>query len=98
MLVAGDMNSYTQPSIDHTGGPANVRANCFAATLTALGFRDTFKERRPDTCGVYTHQQSRRKQTGPNMEKIHYRNKLENNQVHNYVEMAICNRPYAGNC
>ena len=84
MLVAGDMNSYTQPRIDHTGGSANVRANCFAATLTALGFRDTFKERRPDTCGVYTHQQSQRKQIGPDMDKIRNRNKLENYQVVNY--------------
>ena len=45
MVVAGDINSYTQPFIDHLGGPTNVRTNCLAATLIALGFKDEFRGR-----------------------------------------------------
>ena len=45
MVVAGDINSYTQPCIAQLEGLTNVRNYCFAATLTALGFKDTFSGR-----------------------------------------------------
>ena len=48
MVVAGDINSYTQPNLDHLGEPTHVRTNCIAATLTALALRDTFRETHPD--------------------------------------------------
>ena len=45
MVVAGDTNSYPQPTIDHLGGPSHIRQNCFANTSLSLGLRDTFRER-----------------------------------------------------
>ena len=45
MVIAGDVRSYIQPNLDHLVGPTNIRPGCFAANLTALGFKDTFKER-----------------------------------------------------
>ena len=54
MIVAGDVNSYTQPQFDYLGGPANVRPCCLAATLATLGLKDSFRERHADKV-AFTH-------------------------------------------
>ena len=54
MIVAGDINSYQQPSIDHNGGPSMVRPECLSSHLLSLGFHDTFRQRFPTT-SAFTH-------------------------------------------
>ena len=54
MVVAGDMNSYQQPSIDHNGGPSVVRPECLTSHLLSHGFCDTFRHRFPIT-PAFTH-------------------------------------------
>ena len=54
MVVAVDINSYLQPTIDHLGGPTHIRQNCLAATLLSFGLKDTFKESHPAT-QAFTH-------------------------------------------
>ena len=54
MVVAGDINSYIQPQIDHLAGLVNIRPCCLAATLSTLSFRDSFRTRHPDKV-AFTH-------------------------------------------
>ena len=54
MIVAGDVNSYTQPQLDHIGGSVNVRSCCLAAILFAFGLQDSFRMRHPDKV-AFTH-------------------------------------------
>ena len=54
MIVAGDINSYHQPAIDHNGGPSTVRPECLSSHLLSLGFYDTFRQRFPITI-AFTH-------------------------------------------
>ena len=54
MIVAGDINSYHQPSTDHNGGPSIVRPECLSSHLLSFGFHDTFRHRFPITC-AFTH-------------------------------------------
>ena len=54
MILAGDINSYSQPVIDHNGGPSCIRPESLSSTLLALGFRDTFRHRFPTTT-AFTH-------------------------------------------
>lgn len=49
MIVAGDINSYSQAVLDHNGGPSYVRPESLTSTLLALGFHDTFRQRFPTT-------------------------------------------------
>ena len=49
MVVAGDTNSYPQPTIDHLGGPSHIKQHCLANTLLSFGLRDAFRERHPTT-------------------------------------------------
>ena len=54
MVVAGDTNSYLQPTLDHIGGPNHIRPNCLSATMLSPCLRDTFRERHPTT-RAFTH-------------------------------------------
>ena len=54
MVVAGDTNSYPQPTIDHLGGPSYIKQSWLANTLLSLGSRDTFQERH-STVRAFTH-------------------------------------------
>ena len=54
LIVAGGINSYHQPSIDHNGGPSIVRPECLSSHLLSLGFHNTFRHRFPITC-AFTH-------------------------------------------
>ena len=44
MIVAGDINSYRQPSIDYNGGPSIVRLECLSSHLLSIGFHNTFHQ------------------------------------------------------
>ena len=54
MIVASDINSYSQPVLDHNGGPSCVRPESLSSTLLALGLRGTFRQRFPNTT-AFTH-------------------------------------------
>ena len=54
MIVAGDINSFHQPAIDHNGGPSTVRPECLSSHLLSPGFYDTFRQRFPTTI-AFTH-------------------------------------------
>ena len=54
VIVAGDLNSYQRPAIDHYGGPSNIRPGCITSHLSFLGFCDTFRHRHPSV-HAFTH-------------------------------------------
>ena len=54
VIVAGDLNSYQRPAIDHYGGPSNIRPGCITSHLSSLGFCDTFRHRHPSV-HAFTH-------------------------------------------
>ena len=54
MFVAGDINSYHQPAIDHNGGPSCVRPESLSSHFLSFGFCDTFRHRFP-TMFAFTH-------------------------------------------
>ena len=53
-VVAGDLNSYQKPVLDHFGGPSAIRPECITSQLTAHGFSDSFRQRHPSV-QAFTH-------------------------------------------
>ena len=46
-VVAGDLNSYQKPEVDHIGGPSAIRIDCVTSMLASHGFQDSFRQRHP---------------------------------------------------
>ena len=44
-VVAGDLNSYQKPEVDHFGGPSAIRPDCITSCLAAQGFYDSFRQK-----------------------------------------------------
>ena len=53
-ILMGDGNSYTNILLDHYGGPALIRTENLAYTISDLGATDTFRNRHTDT-RAFTH-------------------------------------------
>ena len=53
-VVAGDLNSYQKPEVDHFGGPSAIRADCITSFLASQGFHDSFRQRHPSIL-AFTH-------------------------------------------
>ena len=53
-ILMGDGNSYTNILLDHYGGPALIRTENLAYTISDLGATDTFRNRHADT-RAFTH-------------------------------------------
>ena len=53
-VVAGDLNSYQKPEVDHFGGPSAIRADCVTSLLASQGFQDSFRQRHPSVL-AFTH-------------------------------------------